>query len=73
MFCREFGARTRERTMGERSGDSNGRPPRDRRDEALSKDSELKREVDEALREWDRLLEGNPPAPNAEPVRPGHA
>ena len=70
MFCRE----RRERAMGDLSGDRNGSSPPERRDKTiLDEDRELKREVDEALREWDRLVEGDRPASSAEPVRPGRA
>jgi hypothetical protein len=55
--------------MAERSGDKNGRWPQQQREEALREDRELKREVDEALREWDRLLEGDSPAQAVKPVR----
>lgn len=55
--------------MGERSGNENGRSTKERRDEALREDQELKREVDEALREWDRLIENGSSAP-AVPARP---
>lgn len=54
--------------MGEQSGDDNGRSPQERREEAIREDRALKREVDEALREWDRLEEGSR-APLAEPAR----
>lgn len=41
--------------MGDRSADQNGQSPQERREQAIREDRELKREVDEALREWDRL------------------
>lgn len=69
MLCPERGPGTmREQSMGERSGGENGRSPHERREEAIREDRALKREVDEALREWDRLEEGSP-APVAEPAR----
>lgn len=58
--------------MGEPSGDTNGSSPQKRRERAVREDQELKREVDEALREWDRLDERSP-APVAKPARSGHA
>jgi hypothetical protein len=58
--------------MGERSGDTNGSSPQKRREEAIREDRELKREVDEALREWDRLEERSP-APVGKPARSWHA
>jgi len=54
--------------MGERSGGENGRSPHERREEAIREDRALKREVDEALREWDRLEEASP-APDTEPAQ----
>ncbi|MEA2148358.1 MAG: hypothetical protein QOD69_188 [Solirubrobacteraceae bacterium] len=57
--------------MSERSGSENGRSPQERRDEALREDRALKREVDEALREWDRLIDnGSSPRP-VERAQPG--
>jgi hypothetical protein len=50
------------RRMGERSGSSNGRPsPHERREQIVREDKKLKRDVDDALEEWDRLLEDDPP------------
>lgn len=54
--------------MGDRSADRNGQSPQERREQAIREDRELKREVDEALREWDRL-ERDPGAPAAAPAR----
>jgi hypothetical protein len=46
--------------MGERNGTRNGRPsPHERREELVREDRQLKREVDDALQEWDRLLEAD--------------
>jgi hypothetical protein len=67
MFCsEEQGRHQGDRSVGEQSGDNNGRSPRERREEALREDEKLKREVDEALREWDRLLEGDRSAGSTE-------
>lgn len=46
--------------MGERNGSRNGHPsPHERREQVVREDKELKREVDDALKEWDRLVEGD--------------
>jgi hypothetical protein len=40
----------------DRNGSRNGHPtPEERREQHLREDRRLKREVDEALKEWDRL------------------
>jgi hypothetical protein len=51
--------------MRENGTSRNGHPsPHERREEALREDERLKREVDDALKEWDRLEEDDPaPAP----------
>lgn len=41
----------------ERDEPCNESPPRERGEEAMREDRILKREVDQALREWDRLEE----------------
>jgi hypothetical protein len=56
------------RRMGEESGDRNGKSPHERREEVERRDKELKREVDEALEDWDRVLDGEPVP---EPARSG--
>jgi hypothetical protein len=55
--------------MGEENGDQNGRSPHERREDVRRRDEELKREVDEALEQWDRLLEADA---SAETVSPAH-
>jgi hypothetical protein len=50
--------------MGERNDSQNGQPsPHERREEIVREDRELKREVDDALKEWDRLAESDPRSP----------
>jgi Pup-like protein len=63
------GRARRERCMGEENGDQNGRSPHERREDVRRRDEELKREVDEALEQWDRLLEADA---SAETVSPAH-
>lgn len=58
--------------MGDRSADQNGQSPQERREQAIREDRELKREVDEALREWDRL-DRDSVAPAAAPARRARA
>ncbi|MDX6561244.1 MAG: hypothetical protein QOD65_1058 [Gaiellales bacterium] len=60
--------------MGQQSGDRNGKSPHERQVEVVRRDKELKREVDEALEEWDRALEGEHPAsPPPQSARAGRA